>query len=234
MARRHDHDDDDSLLQGLGERSGSHRSGGGSSAFFSSLAAVLAVLLLLGGLYVAFGRDDGVDEVVGDGPGVSGSVRPPSTDDEAPEATDGTGPSVAPEGEAPTEGTVGEGTSGGETPAEEPIEPGDPASGDGEPTEVDGEGPGAGDGAELRDLDVVVLNQSGVAGAAASTAEELTGDGWNVSGVGNWRGSVPSTTVYYPDGAEAAAQVLAEAIGTERILPVFDGVSSSKLTIILV
>ena len=37
--------------------------------------------------------------------------------------------------------------------------------------------------------------------------------GWQVSGTSNWRGNIPSTTVYYPAGFEAAAEALARDLG---------------------
>ncbi len=53
----------------------------------------------------------------------------------------------------------------------------------------------------LRDVEVVVLNQTSRGGLAGSVAEELRDKGWTVPAVGNFRGIVPATTVYYPAGA---------------------------------
>ncbi len=51
-----------------------------------------------------------------------------------------------------------------------------------------------------RDTPVVVLNQTTITGLAAQVARSLEADGWQVVGVGNWRGNVPETTVYYLPG----------------------------------
>ena len=52
--------------------------------------------------------------------------------------------------------------------------------------------------AELREVEVVVLNQTSRSGLAGSVADQLRGKGWTVPAVGNFRGIVPATTVYYP------------------------------------
>ena len=88
--------------------------------------------------------------------------------------------------------------------------------------------------AELRDVEVVVLNQTRRAGLAGAVADVLRGKGWAVPAVGNFRGVVPATTVYYPAGEEAAAQAAAENLPTDpRIRPRFGNLSTTRLTVVV-
>jgi hypothetical protein len=85
-----------------------------------------------------------------------------------------------------------------------------------------------------RDVEVVVLNQTHRSGLAGSVADVLRGKGWTVPAVGNFRGTVPATTVYYPAGAEAAAQAAAESLPTAtRVRPTFGNLSTSRLTVVV-
>ena len=84
-----------------------------------------------------------------------------------------------------------------------------------------------------RDTPVVVLNQTSIAGLAATTAADLERVGWTVTGVGNWRGNVPETTVYYPEGKSAQATRLARDLGADRIRPRVSGMRTDRLTVIL-
>jgi hypothetical protein len=55
-----------------------------------------------------------------------------------------------------------------------------------------------------------------------------------VPAVGNFRGVVPATTVYYPPGQEAAAQTAAEGLPTApRIRPRFGNLSTTRLTVVV-
>jgi hypothetical protein len=84
------------------------------------------------------------------------------------------------------------------------------------------------------DLEVVVLNQTSRAGLAAQVADELRGEGWEVPAVGNFRGVVPSTTVYYPAGAETTALAVARDLPAEpRVRPTFGNLSTSRLTVVV-
>ncbi len=88
--------------------------------------------------------------------------------------------------------------------------------------------------AALRDVEVVVLNQTTRGGLAGSVADVLRGKGWTVPAVGNFRGVVPATTVYYPEGEEAAAQAAAETLPTDpRIRPRFGNLSTTRLTVVV-
>jgi hypothetical protein len=80
----------------------------------------------------------------------------------------------------------------------------------------------------------VILNQTGVNGLAAALSKKLTADGWTVTGLGNWKGSVPATTVYYGAGQEAAAAALAADIpGPDRTRPRVGGMVDGKLTVVI-
>ena len=58
--------------------------------------------------------------------------------------------------------------------------------------------------------------------------------GWDVVNVGNFRGNVPSTTVYYPEGLEEAAALLAADLpGPDRTRPAFRNISQTRLTVIV-
>ena len=86
----------------------------------------------------------------------------------------------------------------------------------------------------LRDVQVVVLNQTSRAGLASHVADTMRADGWTVAAVGNFHGIVPATTVYYPPGEELAAQTAAEDMqATPRIRPRFGNLSTSRLTVVV-
>jgi hypothetical protein len=79
-----------------------------------------------------------------------------------------------------------------------------------------------------------VLNQSTRKGLASTVADRLRARGWVVAAVGNFRGVVPSTTVYYPSGAQAQALAAAHSLpGTPRIRPRFGNLSTSRLTVVV-
>ncbi len=79
----------------------------------------------------------------------------------------------------------------------------------------------------------VVLNQTRTVGLAARVAARLRADGWTVTGTGNWRGVVVSTTVYYPPGFESAARSLARVLGVDRVRPRVAGMLTNRLTVVL-
>lgn len=82
---------------------------------------------------------------------------------------------------------------------------------------------------------VVVFNNTQIKGLAARVSEKVNGAGWTVVGADNWYGTVPATTVYYPQGKKAAAQLLALDLGVARIKPADTAadMSSTNLTLIL-
>jgi hypothetical protein len=80
-----------------------------------------------------------------------------------------------------------------------------------------------------------VLNDSRITGLAHRAAEELQASGWTVVAVGNFKGhpDVPATTIFYPDGDEAAAHRLADAFGVTRVLEAPSDLSNAHLTVVL-
>lgn len=79
----------------------------------------------------------------------------------------------------------------------------------------------------------MIHNQTRVTGLAARTGERARGAGWTVAGVGNWRGTVPSTTVYHPRGLREQALLLARDLQIERIRPMVAPMSTTRLTVVL-
>ena len=83
-------------------------------------------------------------------------------------------------------------------------------------------------------IGVVVLNGSGRSGLGARVAKDLRDAGWTVAAVGNFHGSVPSTTIYYPPGhADDANALAAQLPGSDRIKPRFGNLSQTRLTVVL-
>ncbi|KQX71766.1 hypothetical protein ASD10_17530 [Aeromicrobium sp. Root472D3] len=117
------------------------------------------------------------------------------------------------------------------TPADESPAPADesPAPADESPAPAD-ESPTP---ADERTAPVSVLNNSGVVGAARAFSAKVTSTGWTLGGVGNWTGSIPSNTVYYPPGLQAQAELLAADVGIARVRPSVSPMRTDRLTIIL-
>ena len=86
---------------------------------------------------------------------------------------------------------------------------------------------------ERGDTIVVVFNNSGITSLASRTSGTAQGAGWNVVGSDNWYGTIPATTVYYPERLHAAAKVLARDLGIRRIKPAIDPMQGDRLTVIL-
>ncbi len=80
---------------------------------------------------------------------------------------------------------------------------------------------------------VEVYNNSGITGLAGSTAARASGAGWQVVGSDNWYGTIPASTVYYPERLQAAAKVLALDLGIGRVLPAIEPMDLDRLTVIL-
>jgi cytoskeletal protein RodZ len=84
------------------------------------------------------------------------------------------------------------------------------------------------------DLEVVVLNATSRKGLAGTVAQRLRDKGWTVALVGNFRGNVTATTVYYPPGAQADAEAAAAGLPTgPRVRPRFGNLSTSRLTVVV-
>jgi hypothetical protein len=87
---------------------------------------------------------------------------------------------------------------------------------------------------KVRDVQVVVLNQSSRNGLAARAAARLRSKGWSVPSIGNFRGQVGATTVYYPEGAREQARAAAADLPTPpRVRPRFGNLSLTRLTVVV-
>ena len=80
---------------------------------------------------------------------------------------------------------------------------------------------------------IVVYNNTVSRGYAARTADKAKALGWNVVMVENWKGSVPSSTVFYSAGLEAEARALAKDLGVNRVAPNHSGISLKGLSVVL-
>jgi len=82
--------------------------------------------------------------------------------------------------------------------------------------------------------EVVILNQSGGSGLAGKVADRVREAGWTVNRTGNFRGTVSTTTVYYPSTMRGDALNLARALpGDPRVKERFSNLSQTRLTIVL-
>jgi hypothetical protein len=103
-----------------------------------------------------------------------------------------------------------------------------------QPTPDNGSASSASGQATPRGVKVVVLNATGRTGAAARFQKQLEARGWPVAAIGNFNGTVPASTVYYPRGQQAAAETLdAQFPQVSRVRPAFTGISTTRLTVIL-
>ena len=186
-------------------RHGAHRTGHGiTSAVLPSLLAVLAVASLITSLAVWRGEDP-------EQPSAAASTSSATSTREAlsKAPTSNATPSATPKPSHTKAAASGAGASGEQT-SDAATRPADFA------------------------VAVVVLNQTSRAGLAGEVATRLRGEGWTVPAVGNFRGVVPATTVYYPPGQEAAAQAAAETLPTTpRIRPRFGNLSTTRLTVVV-
>ena len=80
---------------------------------------------------------------------------------------------------------------------------------------------------------VEVYNNSGVTGLAGRVADRATDMGWQVVGSDNWYGTIPGTTVYYPQRLKRAAKTLALDLGIQRTALAIDPMRRDRLTLIL-
>jgi hypothetical protein len=80
---------------------------------------------------------------------------------------------------------------------------------------------------------VEVYNNSGISGLAGQVASRASTAGWNVVGSDNWYGTIPASTVYYPQRLEPAAKMLAHDLGIRRVVPAVDPMRLDRLTVIL-
>ena len=80
---------------------------------------------------------------------------------------------------------------------------------------------------------VEVYNNSGITGLAGQVAGRASGVGWQVVGSDNGYGTIPATTVYYPQQLQDAAKQLALDLGIRRTAPAVDPMRMDRLTVIL-
>ena len=84
-----------------------------------------------------------------------------------------------------------------------------------------------------RDVPVGVFNNTSTSGLGRTVAAKVRAAGWTVAGVGNWRGSIPETTVYYPPGFQTQAQTLAKDLDFGRVRPSVAPMRTDRLTLIV-
>lgn len=83
-------------------------------------------------------------------------------------------------------------------------------------------------------IPVTVLNNSRQDGLADRAAAQFEAAGWPVKATGNFRGRIPSTTVYYDAGQEAAAREFARRFnGIVRVRPRFETLPARGLVVVV-
>ena len=87
--------------------------------------------------------------------------------------------------------------------------------------------------AEAPKVPVSVLNNSRISHLADRAAQRFRAGGWTVTQTGNFRGRVPTTTVYYAPGQQASAERFARQFGIPRVAPRFAGIPVQGMTVIL-
>lgn len=81
---------------------------------------------------------------------------------------------------------------------------------------------------------VTVLNNSRYTGLADRAAAQFRAGGWPVAATGNFRGRIPSTTVYYEPGQEAMARRFAERFdAVVRVRPRFATLPARGLVVVV-
>ena len=83
------------------------------------------------------------------------------------------------------------------------------------------------------DVYVEVYNNSGITGLAGRVAATAADAGWQVVGSDNWYGTIPGSTVYFPQRLAAAAKMLALDLGVDRVAPAVDPMRADRLTVVL-
>jgi hypothetical protein len=81
---------------------------------------------------------------------------------------------------------------------------------------------------------VTVLNNSRYTGLADRAAAQFRAAGWPVAATGNFRGRIPSTTIYYESGQEAAAREFASRFDAiVRVRPRFETLPARGLVVVV-
>ena len=84
------------------------------------------------------------------------------------------------------------------------------------------------------DIEVVVLNASESPGLAARVADSAEEAGWTVAEIGNWIYPAVINAVYYPEGHQEEAELLADDVQVDSVRPARRGMSTDSLTVLLV
>lgn len=88
--------------------------------------------------------------------------------------------------------------------------------------------------ASVAKVPVTVLNNSRRSGLAQQVAAEVHAKGWPIAQVGNYRGRLAVTTVFYAPGQLAQARELAREFSQiQRIEPRFAGLPGRGLTLVV-
>ncbi|MCZ3386970.1 MAG: LytR C-terminal domain-containing protein [Actinomycetia bacterium] len=154
-----------------------------------------------------------------------------------------TQPTAQPSDTASSEPTKDEDKNGGDGDGDK-GNGGNDKGGDGDKTGTGGNDNGGDDGngddgndkgvQPVPQIPVYVFNQTTISGLAAETANALESGDWNVVGVDNWVGNVPSDTVYFYPGDRAAAERLSNDFpDIERVWPASAPMPAGALTVIL-
>jgi hypothetical protein len=169
-----------------------------------ALVGLAIVAALVGLLTLTTGGDGTTDQALAPASSTTESAAPVApADPAAPAAPAPAAP--APAAPAPAAPPVAPTTA---PPSEEPIAP---------------YVPGAGASGSTVKAPLRVYNNSRIKGLADEAAADFRGAGWQVDSVGNYsEGVIPTSTVYYRPGDEAAAEALANEFGM-RANPGFEG-----------
>lgn len=92
-------------------------------------------------------------------------------------------------------------------------------------------------GAAVKDVPLVVLNNTTVGGLAATAAHRFESGGWTVTSYGNYQNDILSTCAYYDPssaGARAAARALQRQFPTiKRVEPKFAELPEGPVVVVL-
>jgi hypothetical protein len=83
-------------------------------------------------------------------------------------------------------------------------------------------------------ISVTVLNNSRRTGLAHRAAAQVSSGGWPIRQIGNFTGRIRVSTAYYAPGQADEAHALARQFpAIQRVLPRFDGLPGSGLTLVV-
>ena len=87
----------------------------------------------------------------------------------------------------------------------------------------------------IPDTPVIVLNSTETSGLASRVTDYLAGLGWETGDPDNFAPELDETTVYYPEGQEAVARLLAAAApgDANTVAPVIPEVADDVFTVVL-